>query len=270
MPEVFAYPFMQRALIAGVLVGGLASYYGVFVVQRQLSFLGAGLAHAAFGGVALGLLLQTEPLWIAVPFTVLVALGVNVVRRLTGLGGDTAVGIFFAVSVALGIVFLSLRREYSADAFAYLFGSVLAVTWNDVWITLAVTVVGFATAPRLWGSWAYATFDRDLARADRVTVDRDDYLLSIMLAITVVVAVKVVGILLIAAFLVIPAASARLVSRTFRAATLAAILIGCLSAVVGLYSSYWLDIPSGATIILVQAAVFVLFTVLGQLSLRRA
>src|SRR5690606_36567006 len=114
----------------------LASYYGAFVVQQRLSFLGAGLAHAAFGGVALGLLLQTEPLWVAVPFTVVVALGINWIRSTTGLAGDTAIGIFFAVAVALGIVFLSLRDDYSADVFAYLFGSILAVTPADLWISL--------------------------------------------------------------------------------------------------------------------------------------
>jgi zinc transport system permease protein len=261
MPEILSYPFVQRALLAGILVGMLASYYGVFVVQRRLSFLGSGLAHAAFGGVALGLLLQAEPLWIAVPFTLAVAVGINAIRGLTGLAGDTAIGIFFAVSVALGVVFLALRREYSADAFAYLFGSVLAVSWTDIWITLAVAAAALATAPRLWGRWAYATFDRDLARSDRLPVDRDDYLLSALLAVTVVIAVKVVGILLIAAFLVIPAASARLASQTFRATTFRAILIGAFSAVAGLGTSYWLDIPSGATIILVQAAIFAILVV---------
>jgi len=256
MLEVLSLPFMQRALVAGVLVGFLASYYGVFVVQRQLSFLGAGLAHAAFGGIALGLLLGTEPLWVAVPFTVLVALAINWVRGRTGLAGDTAVGIFFAVAVALGVVFLFLKREYTADAFAYLFGSILAVRGADLWLTAAVAGMALATWPTYWGRWAYATFDRDLARADRLPVERDDYLLSILLAVTVVVAVKVVGIILIAAFLVIPAATARLLAPTFRAMTLGAVAIGVGSAVAGLVASYWLDVPSGATIVLVQAAVF--------------
>lgn len=255
MIEVLQLPFMQRAIIAGVLVGFLASYYGVFVVQRRLSFLGTGLSHAAFGGVALGLLLQVEPLWIAVPFTILVAVGINWVRGRTGLAGDTAVGIFFAISVALGLIFLSMRRTYSADAFAYLFGSILAVTEADLWVAAGVSVAALASMP-LWGRFAYATFDRDLARADRLPVERDDYLLSVLLAVTVVVAVKVVGIILIAAFLVIPAAAARLLSTTFRTMTILSVLIGVSSAALGLLVSYWLDIPSGAAIILLQAAFF--------------
>src|SRR5690606_11064176 len=110
--EILSLPFMQRALIAGVLLGCLASYLGAFIVQRGMGFLGDGLAHAAFGGVALGLLLRTEPLVVAVPFTVAVALAINWVKEKARLTGDTAIGVFFATSVALGIVFLSLKEDY--------------------------------------------------------------------------------------------------------------------------------------------------------------
>jgi len=257
MIELLQLPFMQRALIAGVLVGFLASYYGVFVVQRGLSFLGSGLAHAAFGGVALGLLLHREPLWIAVPFTVLVAVAIFWVRDKTELGSDTAVGIFFAVSMALGIVFIFLKKEYTSDAFTYLFGSILAVTKTDIQITAAVVGLTLLTLP-LWRRWAYASFDRELAETDHLAVNRDDYLLSILIAITVVVAIKVVGIVLIAAFLVIPAATSRLLSRTFRMMTLFSIIIGMVSAFAGLLVSYYLDVPSGAAIILLQALLFFL------------
>jgi zinc transport system permease protein len=261
MSELLSLPFMQRALAAGCLVGFLASYFGAFVVQRRLSFLGAGLAHAAFGGVALGLLLQTEPLWVAVPFTVAVALVINWIRSSTGLAGDTAIGIVFAVAVALGVVFLSLRETYTADAFAYLFGSILSVTAVDLWMTLAVVAAAVACWP-FWSRWAYATFDEELARADGLAVHFDDHVFSVFLAVTVVVAVKVVGILLVAALLVMPAASARLVSGTFARMTVVSVLLGIGSAVTGLFLSYWLDIPSGATIILVQAASFVAIAIL--------
>jgi zinc transport system permease protein len=255
MIELFTLPFMQRALIAGLLVGFLSSYYGTFVVQRGLSFLGSGLAHAAFGGIALGLLLNKEPLWVAVPFTLIVAVGISWVRDKTELGSDTAIGIFFSVSMALGIVFLFLKREYTSDAFTYLFGSILAVTNEDIFITTIITLLTLFTWP-LWKRWAYASFDRELAQADRLPVVRDDYMLSVLIAITVVVAIKVVGIVLIAAFLVIPAATARLISSTFRAMTILSITIGVCSAFIGLIASYHLDVPSGATIILFQAVLF--------------
>jgi zinc transport system permease protein len=255
MGEILSLPFMQRALIGGALVGFLASYYGVFIVQRGLSFLGSGLAHAAFGGIALGLLLQTEPLWVALPFTIIVAIGISWVKNRTELSSDTAVGIFFSVSMALGIVFLFLRREYTADAFTYLFGSILAVTQTDIWITLAMVFIVFITWP-LWSRWAYTSFDRELAQTDRLPIIRDDYILSVLIAVTIVVAIKVVGIVLIAAFLVIPAATARVLSRSFRMMTIVSVAIGVSSALIGLVVSYYIDIPSGATIILIQSLLF--------------
>ena len=255
MLEAFSTPFMQRALIAGILVAFLAGYYGVFVVQRGLSFLGVGLAHATFGGVALALLLQEEPLFIAAPFTVAVAIGITWLRDRTNLGADTAVGIFFAVSMALGIVFLSLKENYSSEVHSYLFGSILAVTGADLWATTGVLIAALMTFP-VWNRWAYATFDYELASASRLPVRRDDYLLSVMIAITVVVSVKLMGIILVAAYLVVPAASARLLSRSFFSMTLWAIGLGITGTCIGLVISYHLDIPSGATIILTQAAFF--------------
>jgi len=255
MIEALDQPFIQRALAAGILVGALGSYFGVFVVQRGLSFLGDGLAHAAFGGVALGLLLGMEPLWVAVPFTVAVALGISWVRERTRLGADTAIGIFFSVSVALGVVFLSMTGRYTADAFTFLFGSILAVSEADL---LVMSLVALATALgwRLWGRWAYATFDRELALADHLPVVRDDYFLTAYIAVAIVVGVKLVGIILITAFLVIPAATAHLFARSFTGMTVLAESLSVTSSLVGLALSYQLDIPSGATIILVQAASF--------------
>ncbi len=257
MLEMLAMPLMQRALVAGVLVGILASYYGVFVVQRGLSFMGNGLAHAAFGGVALGLLLGAEPLWVAIPFTVAVGLGIAWVQRRTRLGADTAIGIFFATSMALGMVFLTLREGYAADAFTYLFGSILMLGPTDLWIAGGTAFLTLAALP-MWGRWAYATFDRELALADRLRVDRDDYLLAVLLAITVVAAVKVVGIVLIAAFLVIPPATARLLTPTFAMMTWASIAIGTASVLAGMAAAWHFDLPPGPAIILVQAGVFFL------------
>lgn len=235
------------------MVGFLASYYGPFIVQRRLGFLGSGLAHAAFGGIALGILLNQEPLWVAVPFTIAVSFGIVWMRDRSPLASDTTIGIFVAVSMALGIIFLSLTDRYTSDAFTYLFGSLLAVTTADLWVTALVVLATLMTAP-LWRYWAYATFDRSLARADRLPVTRHDYILAAAVAVSVVVSIKVVGIVLIAAFLVLPAAIARVLTRTFAAMTLASIAVGMSSVALGLIVSYYADLPSGATIILVQAA----------------
>jgi zinc transport system permease protein len=264
MIEMLSYPFMQRALIGGLFIAYLASYYGVFIVQRGLSFLGSGLAHAAFGGVAIGILLHTEPLWISLPFTVMVAVGINWIKERTRLGGDTAIGIFFSVSMAVGIVILSLQRSYSTNALTYLFGSILAINWMDILISGLMVLLSGVLWP-LWRRWAYSSFDQELAISDRLPVHRDDYILSVLIAITVVVAMKMVGIVLVAAFLVIPAAAARILCRTFHDMTLVSITVGICSALIGLYLSYLFDIPSGASIILVQAMAFLLaFVIRGK------
>lgn len=255
MIEMLSFPFMQRAIVAAVILGVLASYFGAFIVQRGLGFLGDGLAHAAFGGVALGLFLGQEPLWVALPFTVFVAVGITWLRDHAKLREDTAVGIFFAVSVALGVVFLSLRRNYNVEAYSYLFGSILAVNKADLLASIVILAVTVFCLP-LWTKWAYSTFDRELAQADGVHVVRDDYLLAVLIAISVVIGVKTMGIVLISSFLVIPAATAKLVTRTFFGMTILSIIIGAAGSLIGLMASYWLDIPSGATITLTEAGIF--------------
>lgn len=263
MLEALQLPFMQRALIAGVLVGAVASYLGVFIVQRRLSFLGDGLAHAAFAGVALGLLLGTQPVYVAVPFAVVVALAITWVRERTSLGEDTTIGVFFAFSVALGVLLMSMRQGYTADALSYIFGSILTVAWPDLWAVVILGVLVLLLLP-LWGRWAYATFERELALADRLPVLRQDYLMAALVAVVTVMSVKVVGIVLIAAFLVIPAATSRMLSPTFARMTLWAVLIGVTTSLLGLFLSYHLDTPSGATIVLIQVALFLLALLLRQ------
>ena len=255
MMEMLSLPFIQRALLAGLMVGFLSAYYGSFVVQRGLSFLGNGLAHAAFGGVALGILLNQQPLALAIPFTALVAAGIIWLQQRTDLSADTSIGIFFSVSMALGIIFLSRTDHYTTDAFTYLFGTILAVRGTDLWATSAVVVLALATW-KFWGRWAYATFDREFARSDGLSCLKHDYLLAMCLAITIVVSIKLVGITLIAAFLVIPPAAARLFARTFSGMTIISVVIGMGSVLVGMILSYHWNLPTGPAIILVQAAVF--------------
>lgn len=257
MFEALTLPFMQRALLAGLLIAVPAGFLGTFIVARRLSFLGDGLAHAAFGGVALGFLLGGEPLMVALPFTLAAALGIGWVRNNTSLSGDTAIGIAFAVSMALGIVFLSLKDSYATDAFAVLFGSILTVTNGDLWGAFGLFGLTLAALP-LWPRLGYATFDAELALADRLPVRRDDYLLLALTALVVVASVKVVGAVLIAAYLVIPAATARLWAKSFFGMTAISVVLALSGTVLGLACSYAFDLPSGATIVLVQAAVFFL------------
>jgi zinc transport system permease protein len=263
LSEPLSQGFMVRAMICGAMVGGLCAAIGVFVVQRGMSFIGDGLAHAAFGGIALGLLIDVSTdaaTWVALPFTVVVALGIGWVLRSGKLGGDVATGVFFSVSFALGVLFLGLRPpdRPMVNIESILFGSILAIGERDL---LVVGVVAGVTAIILLATWsrlAYATFDPALAQLSGVPVAALDYMLLALTAIVIVVSVKTVGIVLVSSFIVIPAATAGLMARSLTRMTLGAVPMGTLGAIGGLFASYHLNVASGATIILTLGLGFTL------------
>lgn len=266
MFEILSHSFAIKAILAGIIVGFLGGFYGNFVVQRKMSFLGDGLAHVTFGGVALGLLLEFEPFAIAIPFTIIVAIALTYLKEKTSLEIDTAIGIFFAVSVALGVLFITLNKHYISDAFSYLFGSILLVSNLDLLISYAF---GFATvifALIFWKRWTYATFDTELAMVDRVNVQFENYILSVLIALSIVISVKLVGIFLVASFLVIPPATAKLISNTFSQMTILSIILGIVSSILGIIISIYLDFPTGSTIILLQSGIFLITTIFVRLT----
>ncbi len=278
--DALSFPFMQRALIAGILIAAMNGLLGVFVVQRRLAFLGDGLAHAAFGGMGLGafvvfvtglssvnVFLLQEPLLVAVPFALLAALGIAWVRDHTGLSADTVIGVFFAVSVAAGVLFFSIIPpdiEVGIDFFDILFGSILGVRQGDLVTIAAVTVLSLVLLIGLWGRIAYATFDDELARADGIRTRALEYLLFAVAAVIIAVSALVVGVVLMAAYLVIPAAGARLLARSLLQMTVISVIIGVLATVAGLLLSFVIDAPSGSTIVLSQAALFMLAAALAR------
>lgn len=271
--EMFSYAFVQRAMIGGAAIALMTGLLGVFVVQRGLAFLGDGLAHASFGGIALGALiaqgavgvgLLEQPLWIALPFTTAIALAIAWVRDHTELSSDTAIGVFFAVSVALGVLFLSRipPDRNVVDVWHLLFGSILAVGPQDLRIILVTAALVTLLITLFWGRLGYATFDAELAASDGVHVRALDYALFALAAVAVVVSAQVVGVILMAAYLVIPAAAARMAARSLIAMTTGAVVIGIVTTLAGLIASYAFDVPSGSAIILLQAVVFLFATFL--------
>ena len=258
--DPFAYEFMQRALVAALAVAAVCAVIGVFIVQRGLAFLGDGLAHAAFGGIAIGLFLGASienAVWIAIPFTSIVALGIGFVLRRTQLRGDVASGVFFSFSFALGVLFLGLRTasDRQVDVESLLFGNMLALTPQVLQVVVIVAIVALLVTFLLWSRLAYTIFDPELAAISGVPVAVLEYLLLVETAV-VVVAVKTVGVVLVSSFVVIPAATARLLGRTLAGVTVLALAIGTIGSVIGLLASFHLDTPSAATIILLHSAAF--------------
>jgi zinc transport system permease protein len=257
MIEVLTLPFMQRALLAAALAGLLGGLLGVFLVQRRLSFLAAGVSHSAFSGIGLGLFLGVAPFLVAVPVAVILGLVIAYLRRRGALAEDTVVGILFAAGMAVGVILLSLS-EANASLSAYLFGSILAVGPPDLWLLGAVTVVVLTFILLAWGRLTLITFDRELALASGLPVRVLDYAFFGFSALAIVSAVKLIGIVLVSSFFVVPAASARLLGATFLGVTLLAVVIGVFTAMAGLVLSYPLEAPVGALIVLLQGILFAL------------
>jgi len=264
MIEALSYGFMQRALIAGVLVGLLCGVLGFFVVLKRLSFIGVGISHSAFGGIAIGLLLGVEPLAAAAVFATLVAWGVGWLGRAGRLHEDTAIGILFSSAMALGVALISLSSAYQVDLFGYLFGNILAVSPQDLWILGGITVVVLVAVWLLFKELLFVAFDEEVARANGLPVTPLYFVLLSCLALAVVAAIRVVGIVLVEALLVIPAAIGYQVARGYRGMLAVSATSAVLAAIAGLFVSYVFNVAAGATIVLVLALCFALALGLGQ------
>jgi zinc transport system permease protein len=262
MSELFALGFLQRALVAGILVSLLCGVLSSFVVLRRMAFIGVGISHSAFGGVALGFLLGVDPLFTGVGFAVLVAVLIEWVQSRTRVEQDTAIGIFFAASMALGLVFLHLSRVYNVDVFGYLFGNILAIGSSQLLAILVVTAVVLALMLALFKEIVFISFDEEMAWVNGLPVRGLRYLFLVLMALVVIVSIYLVGIILISALLVIPGAIAQNLSRRFHAMVWAATGVAVGSTVGGLALSFGVDLPSGATIVLVLACLYFLTSLL--------
>lgn len=258
MLEILSYTFMQRALLASVFIGTVSAVIGVYVVLRGLSFIGAGIAHASFGGVALGFLLGINPTLTAVGFCLLTAWGIAWTSRRAEVKEDTAIGIFFAATMALGILFIGLMEDYNVDLFGYLFGSVLSVTRADLWLSGLLGTGVLLTVGLFFKELLFITFDPEMARVSGLPATALYVLLLSLMALTIVLSIKVVGIILVSALIVIPAAAAYQLTEDFWPMMILAVIIGNLSALIGLFLSYELDTASGATMVLTATLVFLL------------
>ncbi|MDR0435638.1 MAG: metal ABC transporter permease [Propionibacteriaceae bacterium] len=261
--DVLAYPFMQRALIAAVLSGLLAPAVGMYVVQRRLSLLGDGLGHVAIAGVGLALVTGWTPFPVAVAVCVLGAVAIEALRGTGKAPGDTGLAILFYGGLALGILLAGVANRGTAALSQYLFGSLTTVSGSDVLVLAVLCVTGVALtlllAPQLFSVCA----DEEYARTQGLPVRALNMLIVALAAITVSASMRTVGVLLVSALMVVPVAAASNIATGFRATLLTALGIGVAVAAFGTLGSVALDTPSGATIVVLAVAVFVLTAALG-------
>ena len=257
------YDFFLRALVASAMVGVVCAVVGTYMVLRGLAFMGDALSHSAFPGVVIAYLLKGPFYLGAAIAAVATSLAIGWVARRGNLRGDTVIGVLFAGMFALGIFLFSRIPNYVGDLFGFLFGEVLGIGTGDL-IALSVLGVGvLLIVGAFWKEFLYSTFDPIGAAASGLPVERLDYLFLALIALTIVVSLQAVGIILVVAMLVTPAATAQLLTLRFNRLMGLAVLIGLVAPIVGLYLSYWLDAASGATIVLVETAVFLVALLLG-------
>jgi zinc transport system permease protein len=267
LPYPFELEFMQRALFVGLVVGAFGPLIGTFLVQKRMSLIGDGIGHLAFAGVALGAVAGIDPLWTALAVATAGALGLEQLRARRKASGDLALALFFYSGIALGIVLLS-RELNPTNVLVYLFGQILTVTSEEVaTIVILGTVVGAAILT-VRGTLFAVVADEEWARVAGLPVGLMNNLLAVTTAVTVVAAMRVVGILLVAGLMVLPVASAQLLARSFRGTMIWASSIGVGSVVIGLVASRLWNLAAGGTIVLVAAATFAVVAVASRVLTR--
>ena len=257
LTEPLAYDFFQRGLIVAGLVGALCGLIGVFIVLRRMSYIGHGLSHSVFGGAVVAYLLNWNFYLGAGLWGFLSALLINATARRRDIGGDAAIGIVTTASFALGVALISRTRSFTRDFDAALFGNILGVTAQDIWIIAVVGAIVAVAVVLFYRQLLFTTFDAELARVHGVPSGWVDTGFALALAATIVVSMNVVGVTLIAAAIVIPPSTARLVTSSFGRLLALSTLIGAAAGLAGMYLSYYQDIASGSAIVLLSAALFV-------------
>jgi len=257
--EILSYGFIQRALLAGTLIAALCSVLGVFLVLRRLSLIGDGLAHVTFGSTAIALafkLYSAASLLVSLPIVLLASVGILKLTEKARVSGDAAIGIVSAVGIAAGIMLASVGGGYNVDLLSYLFGNILAITREEVWIAAGLFCVVMLLLTLYFNDLLAMTFNEDLARVSGILTRRINIVLVMLTALSVVLAMKLVGIMLISSLLILPAVSALQLARSFRACIVISVLQGCLSVMVGIFISFVSNLPTSATIVLVNLLFF--------------
>jgi zinc transport system permease protein len=250
MLEALQYEFMRNALAAGLLAAVACGIVGVYVVVKRIVFISGGIAHTSFGGIGLGYFLGINPIIGALFFALGSGLAIGLVTRRTRLPEDTAIGVLWAMGMALGVILIGLTPGYAPDLMSYLFGNILTVPFSDLLLMLVLDAVILGTVVALYKEYLVVSFDEEYATAVGMPVERLWLLLLGMIALTVVVLIRVVGMILVIALLTFPAAMARQFTHSMKTMMVLSVALGALFTVGGLALSYALRLPSGATIIL--------------------
>jgi zinc transport system permease protein len=258
--EMLSYGFMQRALLGGSLIAILCSVLGIFLVLRRLSLIGDGLAHVTFGSVAIALFFRLHSFYMTlaiIPIVLTCAMGILKLAQRARIYGDAAIGIVSALGIAMGVMLASVAGGFNVDLFSYLFGNILSISMSELVIAAVLFIIVISGVFIFYNDLFASTFDEELAKASGIDTGRINAILVLLTALTVVLAMKVVGIMLISALLILPAATALQLSKGFKTAIVSAAGIGVCTVILGITLSFGMNLPTGATIVLINFATFI-------------
>jgi zinc transport system permease protein len=265
LPMLFSYQFFQFAIIGGILAGIVCAIVGVFIILRKQAMLGDGLAHASFGGIAIGLFLGLLPLVTALIVSIVTVLSISYLRRKGIAPSDTAIAVFLALGFATGLILISLSGGFSVDLFSYLFGSILTIDITDLGIicALSVSIILFLTL--FYREMVAITFDEEFAKLSGIPVHVLSPAFDVLVAVTIVLSIKIVGVILVSALIVIPALAALQLGLSFRKTVLASVLFSILSVFSGITLSAVYGLATSGVIVFIAGAIFLITAIYRKL-----
>jgi zinc transport system permease protein len=254
--EILQYGFMQRALISGVAVAITCSAIGLFLVLRQQSLFADGLSHMAFGGIAIGLFTNLYPIWTALIVSILAALGITRLRESTKMPPDSAVAVLLSTGLAIGVILIGLAGGFTLDLYSFLFGSILLISIQDQETILLASAIILSILYFFYQKLIYVTFDEEQAKVSGINVSRLNYLFVILASISVIVSVRLVGVLLISSLIVIPNITAIMFGKGFKKTALISLSIAIMSVLLGILISYIMNLAPGGTIVITSVTAY--------------
>jgi len=270
LTDIFRYSYLANALAAAILAGILCGIIGTYIVSRRLVFLCGGVTHASFGGLGIAFYLGANPIGGALLFAILSSLGIEWASDRGKMREDSAIGIIWSVGMAIGALFMSLTPGYtSGDLSSYLFGSIITVTSTDVALLATLTLLCVTGTIIWWRPIMFMAFDRNFAASQGIDTRLISYLMSIIIAIAIVMAIRIMGIVLLLSLFTIPAVAANTLTKSYSKMTIWAAIIAVTGSVIGLIASYYLEVPSGASIIFTLALILIAVKILSLRSKKR-
>ncbi len=263
--EALHYSFIQRAIIAGCFMGLACAFLGVFLVLRRFSLIGDGLAHVSFASVAIALLLHAQPMIISIPIVCLASLVILKLNEKLAVYADAAIGLISSFGIALGVIIASTANGFNVDLFSYLFGNILSVSVFEVWLAVIIALIVVFVVKMFYHDLFSITFDQDYAQVSGIKVKLINKILVLLTSLLVVLGIKIVGTMLVSSLIILPAISALQVVRSFKSTILLAGVFSVMSVVVGVFISYVFNLPSGATIVMVNFFIFMVSFLLSKI-----